>query len=120
MYESETIIHSLANFISMFREKIVKHHGYETWTLMTTSKVISNADIENTVTSFGLSLCSWRKCVNLAHILNEQKHGSVEASKCKEMLSKLVGSNYDEYVTPLTDLTELMNSNYLRYPVNKF
>jgi hypothetical protein len=56
-FESEKVIHRLANFISLFRDRIAQSHNYNTWNDMKNSDIkVTREEIETSVVSLGLSI----------------------------------------------------------------
>jgi hypothetical protein len=93
-------IHKLANFISLFRIRIITHFkkngkNYLDWKQIKENE--SEDSISNAVLSLGFNLDSWFALVDLSHNLNGMKHTKVTKEDSLKYIDSLQNTDYEEY-----------------------
>ncbi len=103
-------IHKLANFISLFRIRIITHFNnngknYLDWKQMKENE--SEDSINNAVLSLGFNLDSWFDLVDLMHNLNGMKNTQVTIEDALKYIDSLQNTDYEEYQVPFKNLINL-------------
>jgi len=112
------VIHPLANYISVFRKKILKEINKEN---MLGNEITSWEDLQRTVcvnkklqvidsavSNLGLNLEDWYTLKELSYVIKKLKHPSpLELDESESQINALIRTKYEDYVPSFKNLIKL-------------
>jgi hypothetical protein len=111
-------IHCLANFVSLFRNKILEQinkdnqKSYENWkSLLNLENKTKTELINGALKKLHYSIEDWEMVANLSSRLNRLKNDIIEFKYAYEYLDEIKGSSFNQYYEPLLRLVKLFEEN---------